>query len=281
MGIRELTGASTRLRTAGLPALLLALAWLACPGNALAYRDGGCFLRPPLPNPPDVLGGVLLPAGDADEALARAWRLGIGTRSCRDPSGGWMEGAQLGPTAVIWRPDWPPGNLLGLPAVGVYPLLHDQGNWGCPGHATMNAPQPFGARQVVAAIAVVSDFDRACDGTVYVHGWPRMTFYLPCGPPFEVPWMGARARDIPLAYGRLRLLAPSDPEGLAARWLEQGGPRWVGITLEVDDVGAAASELRRRGVRVIAANDGYRPVLIVEPDGIGGTLLEVVPATPF
>jgi hypothetical protein len=163
----------------------------------------------------------------------------------------------------------------------VYPLLHDQGNWGCLGYAPMIAPQPCGARQVVAAIALVSDLDRAWDGAVHVHGWPRTAFYLPCGPQFEVPWMGARARDVMLAYGRLRLLAPSGPEGLAARWLEQGGPRWVGITLEVDDVGAAAGELRRRGARVIVANDGYRPVLIVEPDGPGGTLLEVVPATPF
>jgi len=279
MGIHEVMG--TRPAAAGLPALLLALTWLACPGSVHAYRDGGCN-RGPYPNPPSVLGGVLLPAGDADEAVAGARRLGIGTRSCRDPNGWWIEGAQLGSTAVMWRPGGSQGKFLGLPTVGVYPLLHEQGEaWGCPWHVPMNAPQPCGARQVVAAIAVVSDLDRACDGAVYVHAWPRAAFYLPCGPQFDVPWMGARARDITLAYGRLRLLAPSDPEGLAARWLEQAGPRWVGITLEVDDVGAAAHELRRRGVPVIAASDGSRPVLIVEPEGLGGTLLEMVPATPF
>jgi hypothetical protein len=192
-----------------------------------------------------------------------------------------MEGAQLGPTAVMWRPGGSLGSLLGLPGFAVFPLLHEQGEWGCPWNVSMIAPQPAGARQVAAVIAVVDDLDRACDAAIYDQGWQRSSSRLSCGRPFEVPWMGARGRDIPLGNGRLRLIAPSDPEGLAARWLEHGGPRWLGITLEVDDVGAAADELRRRGVRVMAASDGSRPVLIVEPSDSSGTLLEVVPATPF
>ncbi len=108
--------------------------------------------------------------------------------------------------------------------------------------------------------------------------WPGV--HLSFGRPFDIPWLGARAREVRLQHGALRLIEPVDPDGLAAPWLADGGSRWLGLTLEVDDLSRAAEELRRRGVRFLRAGRG-QPLLIVEPEQTGCTLVEFVAGTPF
>lgn len=262
---------SSRLATLAL------LSLLAGAGDAWAYRDGGCVRIMPRPPLPSVFGGVGLPARDAAEAVAMARKMGLGTVSCRDRNW-WMEGAQLGPTALSWRIHGFGDRLLGLPTTGVTPLLHDQGVWGCSWHKPMLADQPAGVRQVTRAIAVVSDLDAACDAGLYPGVWPGA--HLSFGRPFDIPWLGARAREVRLQNGTLRLIEPVDPHGLAARWLADGGPRWLGLTLEVDDISRAAEVLQRRGVMFLRATDRRRPLLLVEPGEVGGTLVEFVEASP-
>lgn len=263
----------TCLATVALMALLVSTqaAW--------AYRDGGCMWTFPPPQPPSVFGGVGLPARDAAEAGAIARRLGLGTVSCRDLNGWWMEGVQLGPTALSWRIYGFGDRLLGLPTTGVTPLLLPQTEWGCPWHNPMTAEQPTGARQVKCAIAIVSDLDVACDAGVYPGAWPNV--HLSFGRPFDIPWLGARAREVQLQNGALRLIEPVDPDGLAARWLADGGPRWLGLTIEVADLALAAQGLERRGVKFLRATDRRHAPLIVEPDQTGGTLVEFVAGAPF
>lgn len=243
---------------------------------AWAYRDGGCMRVMPPRMPPNVFGGVGLPARDADQAVEIARKLGLGTVSCRDRSW-WMEGVQLGPTALSWRMSGFGDRLLGLPTTGVTPLFGDQRDWGCPWYNTMIADQPAGARQVIRAIAVVSDLDVACDAGVYAGIWPNV--HLSFGRAFDIPWLGARAREVQLRDGALRLIEPVDPHGLAARWLADGGPRWLGLTIEVEDLALAARTLGHSGVAFLRATDQRRPLLLVEPAETGGTLVEFVEGT--
>lgn len=257
---------------------LAILSLLLGAGDAWAYRDGGCVRIMPAPRPPSVFGGVGLPAGDAAQAVAIARKLGLGTVACRDRNGWWMEGVQLGPTALSWRMGGFGDRLLGLPTIGVTPLLHDQGDWGCPWHRPMLAEQPAGARQVIRAIAVVNDLDVACDAGLYPGDWPGT--HLSFGRPFDIPWLGARAREVQLQNGALRLIEPVDPHGPAARWLADGGPRWLGLTFEVDDLSRVAEVLQRRGVVFLRGTDRRRPVMLVEPAEVGGTLVEFVEGTP-
>ena len=67
----------------------------------------------------------------------------------------------------------------------------------------------------------MSDLDAACDAAVYPGEWPRA--HLSFGKPFDIPWLGARAREAKLQNGALRLIEPVDPHGLAARWLAERG----------------------------------------------------------
>jgi hypothetical protein len=229
--------------------------------------------------PPSVFGGVGLPARDAGHAVEIARRLGLGTRSCRNPNGWWIEGVQLGPTALGWN-DYAYGNsVLGLRATGVNPFLRPLEDWGCPGYARMTADQPAGARQVIRAIAIVSDLDAACDAEIYPGSWPRR--HLTFGPPFEIPWLGARAREARLQHGALRVIEPVDPDGVAARWLAAGGLRWLGVTIEVDDLARTARVLEGRGTSVLRGTDRVGPVLVVEPEEPGGTLVEFIAPSPF
>ena len=183
----------------------VAVACLLVGVPAWAYRDGGCIRYLPPPQPPSVFGGVGLPAGDPAQAVAMAGRLGLGTVSCRDPSGWWLEGVQLGPTALSWRIYGFGDHVLGLPTTGVTPLLSDQKDWGCPWFNPMNAEQPAGARQVTCAIAIVSDLDAACGAEVYSSSW-RGSTHLSFGRAFDIPWLGARAREVRLRNGSLRLI---------------------------------------------------------------------------
>jgi len=256
-------------------ATLALLALLTDAGVSWAYRDGGCFAPPP----PSVFGGVGLPARDAGHAMAIARRLGLGTRSCWDPNEWWVEGVQLGPTVLSWHIHGFGSPVLGLPTTGVTPLLHPMVDRGCPWYAPMTAEQPAGARQVTRAIAVVSDLEATCDAEVYSGTWPR--HHLTFGPPFEIPWLGARAREVRLAHGALRVIEPVHPNGIAARWLAAGGPRWLGVTIEVEDLARAALVLEGRGVPILRGSDGGRPLLVVEPEEAGGTLVEFVASSPF
>ena len=272
-----------RVRLPWLWPVLIGLALVSLPGagDAWAYRDGGCMRIMPysFPQPPSVFGGVGLPARDAAEAVAMARRLGLGTVSCRDRNGYWMEGVQLGPTALSWRIYGFGDRLLGLATTGVTPLLSPQTDWGCPWHNPMTADQPAGARQVTGAIAIVSDLDAACGAEVYAGS--LRSVHLSFGRPFDIPWLGARAREVRLQYGTLRVIEPVDPDGFAARWLADGGPRWLGLTIEVADLALVARGLERRGVNFLRASDRRHAPLIVEPDQMGGTLVEFVAGAPF
>lgn len=270
---------SSRIGLIGLALGAFTLATFAGAQAAWAWRDGGC-MRKFRPAPPAIVfGGVVLPARDAEQAVAIARRLGLGTVSCPEWNGWWMEGVQLGPTALSWRVHRFGDRLLGLPTTGVTPLLAAQVDWGCPWTNPMIADQPAGALRVTHAIAIVEHLDAAPGAELHPGIWAgaRIAF----GKPFDIPWLGARAREATLPHGALRLIEPVDPHGAAARWLADGGPRWLGVTIEVADLALAARGLERRGVRFLRAGDRRHAPLIVEPGELGGTLVEFVEGALF
>jgi methylmalonyl-CoA/ethylmalonyl-CoA epimerase len=77
----------------------------------------------------------------------------------------------------------------------------------------------------------------------------------------------------------IELIAARGNEGLA-RFIEKRGPGLHHIAVEVDDIGAALSELRERGTPLIDQQPrvgarGHR-VAFVHPKATGGLLLELV-----
>jgi len=79
---------------------------------------------------------------------------------------------------------------------------------------------------------------------------------------------------------QIQLLAPLAPTSAIARFLDRRGPGLQQIAYRVHDVGEAAAELRRRGVRLLydvakAGTRGSR-VNFVHPQDAGGVLIEIV-----
>lgn len=262
-----------RPRLTSLFAVALSLGLVV--GQARAWRDN-CFVHWGPPPPPSVLLGVYLPDHGPDAATALADDLGIGTLSCREPRGFWKEGAQLGPTSIRWMQRGGEAPIFELPCRGAQPIVGTSidTEWGCTWSQPMLADQPASALQIVRVTALVPDLDHYCDQAMWTErlaaGHPKY------GPAFEVPELGARAREMTLRNGALRVMEPSEPGGLADRWLRRWGPGWMGFAVQVADGLAARTVLERRGIHVLSPRHGGATLLVVDPDQTGGTLVEYV-----
>ncbi len=91
-------------------------------------------------------------------------------------------------------------------------------------------------------------------------------------------------REAMLAVGtgdtRIQLLAPLTPESTIARFIGRSGPGLQQLAFRVDDVEAAATTLRERGLRLLydtprRGTSGSR-VNFVHPRDAGGVLVELV-----
>jgi methylmalonyl-CoA/ethylmalonyl-CoA epimerase len=99
----------------------------------------------------------------------------------------------------------------------------------------------------------------------------------------EVPTEKVRAAFLPAGESRLELLEPTDPSSVIARFLEKRtGLHHVCVLVE--DIEAALSELKARGVELI--DEVPRPgaggcrVAFLHPRAAGGVLLELKEAGP-
>ena len=80
--------------------------------------------------------------------------------------------------------------------------------------------------------------------------------------------------------GTITLLAPLDPNGRAARWLADTGPRWLGLAITVDDLDATARLLDRNEVAHERMAIGGLPHLLVPlSEGSQSLLALFVPAS--
>lgn len=96
----------------------------------------------------------------------------------------------------------------------------------------------------------------------------------------SMPEQGVEVASILLGSGRVELLAPTGADTPVGRFLSTRGPGMHHVAYEVDDVGAALSDLAAAGAQLI----DERPrrglfgleVAFVHPDAVHGVLTEVV-----
>ena len=101
-------------------------------------------------------------------------------------------------------------------------------------------------------------------------------------PPEEVSSQRVRAHFIPLGQSALELLEATDDSSPIAQYNAKRGPGLHHITLRVDDIAAALSRLKERGVRLIDAvpRPGAHGSLVafVHPSSAHGVLVELMQA---
>ncbi|MEP6599437.1 MAG: methylmalonyl-CoA epimerase [Actinomycetota bacterium] len=94
--------------------------------------------------------------------------------------------------------------------------------------------------------------------------------------------LGVREAILAVGEGdtRIQLLAPLTPDSAIARFLDHSGPGVQQVAYTVDDVEAAAAELRAKGLRLLydAPRRGTAGSLVnfVHPKDAGGVLVEIV-----
>ena len=97
--------------------------------------------------------------------------------------------------------------------------------------------------------------------------------------PEEVPTEKVRAHFVPVGASSLELLQATAPDSPIAKFLDTRGPGLHHITLRVDDIGAALSQITARGARLIDAEP--RPgaegslVAFIHPSSAQGVLIEL------
>lgn len=97
--------------------------------------------------------------------------------------------------------------------------------------------------------------------------------------PEEVLSQRVRAHFVAVGESAIELLEATAPDSAIARYLEKRGPGIHHITLRVDDIRAALSQLKQRGVRLVDAEP--RPgaegalVAFIHPSAAHGVLVEL------
>jgi methylmalonyl-CoA epimerase len=102
--------------------------------------------------------------------------------------------------------------------------------------------------------------------------------------PEDVPTQRVRAHVIPAGESAIELLEATAPDSPINGFLQKRGPGLHHITLRVDDIRAALTHLRARGVRLI--DEEPRPgaqsalVAFIHPSAAHGVLVELTQARP-
>jgi methylmalonyl-CoA epimerase len=105
-------------------------------------------------------------------------------------------------------------------------------------------------------------------------------------PPEEVETQRVRAHFIPVGQSALELLEATAPDSAIAKFVEKRGPGIHHVTLRVEDIRAALTQLKERGIRLV--DDEPRPgaegaqVAFIHPSATHGVLVELKqPAPPL
>lgn len=97
--------------------------------------------------------------------------------------------------------------------------------------------------------------------------------------PEDVPSQGVRAHFIPAGESALELLEATADDSPITKYLRKRGPGLHHITLRVDDIRAALSHLKARGVRLIdespRAGAHGSLVAFIHPSSAHGVLIEL------
>ena len=97
--------------------------------------------------------------------------------------------------------------------------------------------------------------------------------------PEEVASQRVRAHFVPVGESKLELLEPTGAESPIAKYVEKRGPGLHHITLRVEDIHAAVTQVKTRGVRMI--DEEPRPgaegstIAFIHPSATHGVLIEL------
>jgi methylmalonyl-CoA epimerase len=102
---------------------------------------------------------------------------------------------------------------------------------------------------------------------------------LDVGPPEDVATQNVRAQFVPTGAASLELLEATSPDSAIAKFVEKRGPGLHHITLRVDDIRAALTQLRERHITLIdeeprAGAEGSI-VAFIHPSSAQGVLVEL------
>ena len=123
----------------------------------------------------------------------------------------------------------------------------------------------------------VQDVDRAL-------AFYRDALGLEVEAPEEVRSQRVRAHFIPVGRSALELLEATAPDSAIAKFVEKRGPGIHHVTLRVEDLQAALTQLKARGVRLV--DDAPRPgaegaqVAFIHPSATHGVLVELKQPAP-
>lgn len=98
----------------------------------------------------------------------------------------------------------------------------------------------------------------------------------------EDEWSTFATMVIPNAQVQFELLEPIGEESFVARFLRQRGPGFHHLTIEVENVAAAAEELRRHEIEPfggVRGGDGWHETFI-HPRDANGVLIQLVQKPP-
>jgi methylmalonyl-CoA/ethylmalonyl-CoA epimerase len=95
----------------------------------------------------------------------------------------------------------------------------------------------------------------------------------------DVPREKSAVAFLPLGESEIELVQPTSDDSGVAKYLDKRGPGMHHLCLEVDDIEAALSELKGKGVRLIheapVVGDDGRKYAFIHPKAAAGVLLEL------
>jgi methylmalonyl-CoA epimerase len=103
---------------------------------------------------------------------------------------------------------------------------------------------------------------------------------LHCSHEETIPGPGVRLAMLPIGESALELIESNNPNSQTSRWIQDRGEGLYHICLEVDDIEAALTELREKGIKLIdqvprSGHGGHR-IAFLDPSSTAGLLIELV-----
>jgi methylmalonyl-CoA/ethylmalonyl-CoA epimerase len=103
---------------------------------------------------------------------------------------------------------------------------------------------------------------------------------IACDHEETLPAVGVRLAMLPIGESALELLEPQTETGRTAEWIRERGEGLYHLCLEVDDIEAALSELRAKGIKLRdetprIGHGGHR-IAFLDPASTAGILIELV-----